>query len=94
MWPNPQFSEDLVIFTEEIIDRKLHFLYSVTCDKFKSCTANTDWQIKLMDDIVNLVMCLSLKYDTSRMTNEMKLFIFSSYTELSLIQVSTRYHIY
>ena len=26
MCPNPQFSEDLVTFTEEILDRKLHFL--------------------------------------------------------------------
>ena len=25
MWPNPQFSADLVIFTEEILNGKLHF---------------------------------------------------------------------
>ena len=29
MWPNPQFPVDLVIFTEEILNGKLHFLYSV-----------------------------------------------------------------
>ena len=29
MWPNPQFSTDLVIFTEEILNGKLHFLCSV-----------------------------------------------------------------
>ena len=29
MWPNPQFSADLVIFTEEILNVKLHFLCSV-----------------------------------------------------------------
>ena len=28
MWPNPQFPADLVIFIEEILDGKLHFLYS------------------------------------------------------------------
>ena len=28
MWPNPQFSTDLVTFTEEIINGKLHFLFS------------------------------------------------------------------
>ena len=28
MWPNPQFPADLVTFTEEILNRKLHFLYS------------------------------------------------------------------
>ena len=25
MWPNPQFSEDLVTFTEEILNEKLYF---------------------------------------------------------------------
>ena len=30
MWPNPQFPVDLVTFTEEILNGKLHFLRSVT----------------------------------------------------------------
>ena len=29
MWPNPQFPEDLVTFTEEILDDKLYFLCNV-----------------------------------------------------------------
>ena len=29
MWPNPKFSADLVIFTEEILNRKFHLLCSV-----------------------------------------------------------------
>ena len=28
MWPNLQLSADLVTFTEEILNEKLHFLYS------------------------------------------------------------------
>ena len=28
MWPNPQDTVDLVIFAEEILNRKLHFLRS------------------------------------------------------------------
>ena len=28
MWSNPQETADLVIFTEEIFNGKLHFLYS------------------------------------------------------------------
>ena len=28
MWPNPQFSADLVTFTEEILNEKLYFLCS------------------------------------------------------------------
>ena len=42
MWPNPQFPADLVTFTEEIINGKLHFLCSVTSilwyDLFKKIT--------------------------------------------------------
>ena len=30
MWPNPQETADLVTFTEEILNEKLHFLCSVT----------------------------------------------------------------
>ena len=30
MWPNPQFSADLVTYTEQILNGKLHFLYSET----------------------------------------------------------------
>ena len=29
MWPNQQYPADLVTFTEEILNEKLHFLYSV-----------------------------------------------------------------
>ena len=29
MWPNPQFPADLVTFTEEILNGKLHFMYIV-----------------------------------------------------------------
>ena len=28
MWPNPQETKDLVTFTEEILNRKFHFLCS------------------------------------------------------------------
>ena len=30
MWPNPQETKDLVTFTEEIFNEKLHFLCNVT----------------------------------------------------------------
>ena len=40
MWPNPQFSPDLVKFTEEIHYAKLHFLGSV---------------LKFVDDKCNLI---------------------------------------
>ena len=31
MWPNPQENADLVTFTEEILNGKLHFLCSLRC---------------------------------------------------------------
>ena len=33
MWPNPQETADLVMFTEEILNGKLHFLCSVAFGK-------------------------------------------------------------
>ena len=30
MWPNPQETADLVTFTEEILNEKLRFLFSVS----------------------------------------------------------------
>ena len=34
MWPNPQEIEDLVIFTEEILNGKIYFLCSAICMMF------------------------------------------------------------
>ena len=33
MWPNPQETADLITFTEEILNGKLHFLCSVHYEK-------------------------------------------------------------
>ena len=33
MWPNPQFSVELVTFTEEVLNGKLHFLCSESRNK-------------------------------------------------------------
>ena len=34
MWPNPQETADLVTFTEEILNGKLHFLCSGRCEQY------------------------------------------------------------
>ena len=39
MWPNPQFSADLVTFTEEILNGKLHF--------FVQCMINSEDSFKI-----------------------------------------------
>ena len=36
MWPNPQETADLVIFNEEILNVKLHFLCSESCTKHEN----------------------------------------------------------
>ena len=42
MWPNPQFSAELVTFTEEILNGKLYFLYSASCfEGFRICLQET-----------------------------------------------------
>ena len=43
MWPNPQFPADLVLFIEEILNGKLHFLCSdiiKAIDSFGKCYMN------------------------------------------------------
>ena len=46
MWPNPQKTADLVIFTEEILKEKLHFL----CSDIQSMGMNimTRWNAKFL----------------------------------------------
>ena len=44
MWPNPQETADLVTFTEEIINGKLHFLCSVI-KLTKICKENQMWNV-------------------------------------------------
>ena len=39
MWPNPQETEDLVTFTEKILNGKLHFLCSATLYKCQLTTS-------------------------------------------------------
>ena len=51
MWPNPQKTADLVTFTEEILNGKLHFLRSVV-NETKICEFNiiiTFYVIMLLD---------------------------------------------
>ena len=50
MWPNPHFAADLVKFTEEILNEKLHILCSVS----KTLSVETTWG--------NGAMTLSFQY--------------------------------
>ena len=50
MWPNPQFPADLVTFTEEILNGKLHFLCSGGKSKvFSISTSSIDFRISNLD---------------------------------------------
>ena len=43
MWPNPQEAADLVTFTEEIPNGKLHFLYSENAIVTQRLRASFSW---------------------------------------------------
>ena len=43
MWPNPQFPEDLVTFTGEILNGKVHFLCSEIVSVVKKNYAGSTW---------------------------------------------------
>ena len=49
MWPNPQFSADLVTFTEKILNGKLYFLCSVVCEVLPSTGI-----LKLKEKVINV----------------------------------------
>ena len=46
MWPNPQETADLVTFTEEILNGKLHFLCSVNDKKVQHILVASDLDIQ------------------------------------------------
>ena len=57
MWPNPQFPTDLVTFTEEIVNGKLHFLCSVNI----FTNRNKAQQLSQLENMENRVMLLKFK---------------------------------
>ena len=54
MWPNPQFSTDLVKFTEGILNGKLHFLYSDNHEDTKNF-ANKYFKVVLFITLYELI---------------------------------------
>ena len=64
MWPNPQFSTDLVTFAEEVLNRKFHFLYSVKSlildikPSFTSCELNLHWSTANCQNFMTMVVGL------------------------------------
>ena len=46
MWPNSQFPANLVAFTGEILNEKLHFLCS-GCSRKKSLLSENDWKLRI-----------------------------------------------
>ena len=66
MWPNPQETGDLVTFTEEILNGKLHFLCSVTAKDLS--TRRKYILVEFMDLVVlkfsNVLSCL--KYSSGK----------------------------
>ena len=69
MWPNPQFPAHLVLFTEEILNGKLHFLYnegvilSSIHDQIRSSLRILPHLLKksLMKNFIFCAMCFAKK---------------------------------
>ena len=55
MWPNPQKTADLVTFTEEIFNEKLHFLCSGSVTNIwkgpKYASEKKEWKCNLVQEL-------------------------------------------
>ena len=60
MWPNPQFPADVVTFTEEILNGKLHFLSNVNY---------------LMSSFFHSLFCCTLPSEQEHVESSIKIFI-------------------
>ena len=60
MWPNPQFSADLVTFTEDDLSGKLHFLCSGTIADLQELvlTSGTSYNLGVHQEEKEHVKCL------------------------------------
>ena len=66
MWPNPQFPADLVTFTEEILDRKLHFLCSVnSCGQYFVFKISLTCKPDVFEICLNLSLISLIKFSTN-----------------------------
>ena len=77
MWPNLQETEDLVTFTEEILNGKLHFLCSVRCciAALKTFGNFTDWKYEINLSVEAQVISNSEKSQTTWSYSTKKVFI-------------------
>ena len=66
MWPNPQFPADLVTFTEEILNGKLHFLWSNCFENFRKIYRETLIPGYLFVIVVGLQSVALLKKDSGK----------------------------
>ena len=73
MWPNPQFSADLVTFTEEILNGKLHFLCSdselvVQSKQFCEYSGTPNLSLKVKQDFTYNIYHMGVKCQISVLT--------------------------
>ena len=70
MWPNPQLPGDLVTFTEEILNGKLHFLCSAAAGKtgaeysifFKRDLCQSITEAGIIPDYKSVLFCFKIKH--------------------------------
>ena len=74
MWPNPKFPADLVTFTEETLNRKLYFLYSVKENQPVHFQRNTIIQFLYDDRIFSVARLIHHFSSTFHMYTHQKSF--------------------
>ena len=67
MWRSPQFPADLVTFTEEILNRKHHFLFSVPL------WIETETRYDTSKDVIKMIFFPS-RHDINHCSNKRKIF--------------------
>ena len=64
MWPNPQETADLVVFTEKILNGNIHFLYNETLLLPIFLTKIFATNFKEFQRICNQIYCKILSFNT------------------------------
>ena len=76
MWPNPQETADLVTFTEEILNGKLHFLCSGTPESASGQLQNNgQWQNTSVNGTMLITINRVIKPVTLKKTSEASVFL-------------------
>ena len=100
MWPNPQETADLFLFTKEILNEKLHFLWSkISIIIFDSLTPSWRWSISYRNQSIDLLwksmawfLCdIDIRHERVKRNSYLSLKVKLSFVKLCLPNTSNAY---